>query len=198
MSKRHPAFILLSGFALTGLLFAAMGFESRAQQPDSPKSTASDSSCIYDFERGEVHDCIQKSADGELSIKKQVLKRLQFDSYGLAVVKSATNGWMYVSRKGKVVISGVPTMDNWADTFHDGLVRIVRNSKYGFSNRAGQVIVSPVYDGAMNFENGKARVCNGCTIKCADAKCEYHGFSGGEWFEIDTQGTVVSRIRAGN
>jgi hypothetical protein len=95
-------------------------------------------------------------------------------------------------------ISGVPTMDNWADTFHNGLVRVVRNEKYGFSDRRGQLVIFPVYDGAMNFESGKAKVCNGCTSKCVELECEYHVFSGGEWFEIDTTGTVVSRIRAEN
>jgi hypothetical protein len=29
--------------------------------------------------------------------------------------------WMYVSRSGIIVVQGVPTMDNGADTFHDGL-----------------------------------------------------------------------------
>ena len=89
-------------------------------------------------------------------------------------------------------------MDNWADTFHDGLVRVVRNEKYGFSNRKGQLVISPVYDGAMNFEDGKAKVCNGCTIKCVEQECEYSVFSGGNWFQINTNGTVVSRIPTEN
>ena len=51
---------------------------------------------------------------------------------------------MYVSRKGKVVIWGVPVMDNGADSFHDGLVRIVRNGKYGFANRGGEVVIPAI------------------------------------------------------
>jgi hypothetical protein len=199
MSERRSSLILpVWAFALTGLLFAAMEIKSQGQQPEPTKAAASDSSCIYDFERGVISDCIQKAANGKLIIKQQVLKHLKFDSHGLAAVRSETNGWMYVSRTGEVVIRGVPTMDNWADTFHGGLVRVVRNNKYGFSNRKGQLVISAVYDGAMNFENGKAKVCHGCTTKCVEQECEYHVLSGGEWFLIDTKGTVVSRILAEN
>lgn len=197
MSERQPFRILLP-WALA-VLPSALSTASQSQQPPPAKSAEPDTtSCLYDFERGVVPDCIHKAANGELFVKQQVLRQLQFDSDGLAVVRSAANGWMYVSRTGKVVISGVPTMDNWADSFHDGLVRVVRNRKYGFSNRKGQLVISPVYDGAMNFESGKAKVCNGCMNRCVDVECEYHVFAGGEWFEIDTKGTVVTRVRVEN
>lgn len=68
------------------------------------------------------------------------------------------------------------------------------DEKYGFADRAGQMVVRPLYDGAMNFENGKAQVCKGCKTECVSA-CEYHAFTGGEWFEIDTKGTIISRVR---
>jgi len=87
-------------------------------------------------------------------------------------------------------------VDNWADSFHDGLVRVVRNEKYGFANRKGQFVISAKYDAAMNFENGKATVCNRCQSKYADHDCEHHVFAGGEWFQINTQGMVVAPIRS--
>jgi hypothetical protein len=122
------------------------------------------------------------------------LTQLSFDSYGLAAVLSPKEGWMYVDRIGKVVISGVPVMDNGADVFHDGLVRIVKTGKYGFANRRGRAVIPPIYDGALNFEKGRATVCKGCKSKCAGAGCEYHSFAGGEWFQIDTKGTILSRL----
>jgi hypothetical protein len=194
MSHRLVPSVLL-GCAST-FLFAAPGILSEVQHAPPAKSTSPDTSCLYDFERGTVPDCMRESANGELFVSQRVLKQLRFDSHGLAAVRSAANGWMYVSRTGKVVISGVPTMDNWADTFHDGLVRIVRNGKYGFSNRTGELVIAAVYDGAMNFEGRKAKVCKGCTNKCIDRDCEYHGFSGGEWLEIDTKGNVISHVPA--
>lgn len=102
---------------------------------------------------------------------------------------------MYVNRAGKVVVTCVPTMDNGPDSFHDGLVRVLRNGKYGFANRLGELAVPATYDGAMTFENGRAAVCKSCENKCADPECEHHSFVGGEWFQINTKGTVVERIQ---
>lgn len=85
-------------------------------------------------------------------------------------------------------------MDNWADTFHDGLVRLVRKGKYAFANRSGQVVVPPIYDGAMQFDKGVAEVCKGCKSECASPDCEYHLFGGGEWFRINTKGAVLGRL----
>ncbi|HEY4951618.1 MAG TPA: WG repeat-containing protein [Candidatus Acidoferrales bacterium] len=155
-------------------------------------------SCLFDFERGDVPDCIRQAADGKRLVSRAVLKLLQFDSYGLAPVLSAKEGWMYVNRTGTVVIIGVPRMDNGADSFHDGLVRVVRNKKYGFANRKGQIVVPANYDGAMNFEKGEAKVCSGCESKCVDHDCEYHVFAGGEWFHINTKGIVVAWIKPEN
>ena len=148
--------------------------------------------------RGEVPNCVRKNAAGELFIAPQLLKELNFDSHGLAAVSSPRESWMYVNRRGKVIVSGVPVMDNWADSFHNGLVRIVRNGKYGFANSRGQVVVPPIYDGAMNFENGSAEVCKGCENKCAERECEHYAFAGGKWFRINTKGTVLTQLRPDN
>jgi WG containing repeat len=159
-----------------------------------PTYQADGTPCLFDFERGEVSDCVRKSAKGALTIAPAFLKELSFDAHGFAAVRSPTEGWMYVNRRGRVVITGVPVMDNWADSFHDGLVRIVRNGKYGFANRRGQVVIYPIYDGAMNFEKGGAAVCKGCETKCVGRECEYQIFSGGQWFRISTKGIVLTRL----
>jgi hypothetical protein len=150
--------------------------------------------CLFDFERGEIPNCIHESVTGELFVAPQFVKELPFGSYGLASVLSPKHGWMYVSRTGKVIISGVPWMDNGADSFHSGLVRTVKNEKYGFANRKGQLVIAPVYDGALAFQNGRAIVCKGCRDTCAERECEHHYFKGGEWFQIDTKGTVLARL----
>jgi hypothetical protein len=147
--------------------------------------------CVFDFERGELPDCVRENTTGQLSIAVQYLSELPFDAQGLATVLSHDKGWMYVNRKGKVLISGVVRMENGPDSFHNGLVRFVRNKKYGFANRKGQIVIPPIYDGAMNFESGVAKVCKGCQEKCAEAECEHHSFDGGEWSFVDPRGHRV-------
>jgi Xaa-Pro aminopeptidase len=161
---------------------------------ESQNTSTTDTPCLFDFERGEVPACLRKSATGIFIIAPEYLKELDFDSYGLAAVHSRTEGWMYVNRRGEVLISGVPVMDNGADSFHDGLVRIVNDGKYGFANRSGQIAIAAIYDGALNFDNGLAAVCRGCQMTCADTNCEHGSFAGGRWFQINTKGETVGRL----
>jgi WG containing repeat len=167
-------------------------------QAGAHKTESTGTSCLFDFERGEVPNCVLKRTTGDLFIAPQYLKDLEFDSHSLAAVLSPTEGWMYVNRKGKVIIRGVAVMDNGADTFHDGLVRFVRDKKYGFANRSGRIVIPPVYDGAMNFEKGNAEVCKGCHSKCVEIECEYSVFSGGDWFLINTKGAVLKQLHPSN
>jgi hypothetical protein len=141
----------------------------------------------------EVSDCVKKNKTGQLSIASQYLRQLSFGKNGLAVVYSKEEGWMYVNRKGRVIISGVAAMDNGTDVFHDGLVRFSQDKKWGFADEKGRIVVPPVYDGAMNFENGLAKVCRGCQSECVKSDCEHHVFAGGEWFYINTKGKIVKK-----
>jgi hypothetical protein len=141
----------------------------------------------------EVSNCVKLSKKGQLFIASQYLRQLSFGKNGLAVVYSKEEGWMYVNRKGRVIISGVAAMDNGADVFQDGLVRFFQDKKWGFADEKGKVIVPAIYDGALNFENGLAKVCNGCRLSCAEPECEHHLFTGGEWFYINTEGKVVKK-----
>src|SRR5712692_759703 len=182
-SSLKVSVFLICTLALAGRVHAALdrknqtpqeaaSTESRKSEVNKPDTTGT--SCIFDFQRGEIPNCLRQTSTGQLFIAPEALKQLHFDSYGLAPVLSPKEGWMYVRRKGVVVVRGVPTMDNGPDSFHDGLVRVVRNKKYGFANRKGQVAIPPTYDGAMNFEKGKAKVCKGCESKCAEGDCGHH------------------------
>ncbi|OGP86984.1 MAG: hypothetical protein A2031_10260 [Deltaproteobacteria bacterium RBG_19FT_COMBO_43_11] len=141
----------------------------------------------------EVDNCIFSSKTGQLFIAPTYIKELSFEKHGLAVLYSSEEGWMYVNRKGRVVISGVAAMDNGADVFHDGLVRFTKDNKWGFADVTGKIVVPAIYDCAFNFENGLAKVSHGCELKCVDEGCEYFYFSGGEWFYINTRGKIVKK-----
>lgn len=58
--------------------------------------------------------------------------------------------------------------------------RFVKDHKYGFADRNGNIVIAPRYDGAMPFEKGRAKsVCVAWTsvwIRNVTAR-----FSGGKW-----------------
>ena len=164
--------------------------QAEDQRSANKSSAQASQSCLFDYERGEVPDCVRMRVDGSRSIAAPYLKELPYGTNGLAGVRGA-DGWMYVNRRGKVVITGVPIFDNGPDQFHEGLVRFVKNQKYGFADRNGKIVIPPRYDGAMPFERGRAKVCLGCVDKCAEHECEHHFFSGGKWLSVNKNGVAL-------
>ena len=150
--------------------------------------------CLYSGSNGptESKGCLESKKSGELQVTSRTLAKLSFDEKGLTVIRDKVLGWTYVNKKGIIVISGVATMDNWADSFHDGLVRFSRNDKWGFADRNGKEVVPPMYDGSYNFENGIAKVCVGCHSEQESPESEYHTWTGGQWTCINTRGESVT------
>lgn len=126
-----------------------------------------------------------------LFVKTSLLKDLAF-SGGLAPLWSKSAGWMYVDKRGKVVIEGVAAEDNGPAPFHDGLVRVERGGKCGFADQRGKTRVPLVYDGCMNFDKAKARVCVKCRLECADKSCEHRALQGGDWRCVSLWGGRVA------
>ena len=164
--------------------------------------------CLLDVDRDVVPDCLQEASNGKLIISPQYVKDLHFDSNGLATVWSEVppKAWMYVDRKGAVLITGVPSVENDADGFSEGLVRTVVDDKYGFADRQGNIVIKPAYDWASPFQRGTAEVCNKCRKMCimSDSKmvdadsvpggCDHWMMVGGEWFKLNKKGRIVSRL----
>lgn len=176
-----------------GFLSSFAGALNPAQHPVDTNGTQEShrgKPCMFDPQRGENPDCVQVRADGSLVVAARYVKQLPYTSDGLAAVWIAGE-WTYVNRRGLAIITGVPSVDNGPDEFHDGLVRFVRDKKYGFANRKGEVVIAPRYDGALPFENDRAKVCSGCVNKCLDRDCEHHTFSGGQWFIVSKDGVVL-------
>jgi len=153
--------------------------------------TRKSASCVYQHpEKGVItaENCIIRDESGQMAIAEDHVRNLRFGKEGLAVVRAEPDGWMYVNRKGEVVVSDVPTMDNWADDFNDGLVRVHRRNKWGFADKTGKIIIPLIYDCAMGFEDGVARVCEGCKYeRVHDGEFRWM-CKGGTWKRIDTTG----------
>jgi len=206
----------LAAVAFAGLVGFAARCAAQAAKPES-ETISNQSAAIHvaesgdrcDFEyRRDIADypnCVFQDDQGNLFIAPKYVRKLEFDSYGLAVVFHEVRSghrFMYVNRKGRVVVKDVPGADNWAEEFSDGLVRIVVNKKYGFADRQGTIVIAPQYDGAGPFEHAFAVVCLGCGETCASSNppesrldvCEHHIMTGGEWFKIDQAGRVVEKV----
>ena len=80
--------------------------------------------------------------------------------------------------------------DNGPDYFVEGLARTVRDGKVGFVNEELEVVVPRRWDFAFPFENGFARVCDGCSI-VRETGQEHGTLAGGIWGLIDRTGRIV-------
>jgi len=82
----------------------------------------------------------------------------------------------------------VLSTDNGPDYIKDGMFRIKINNKIGFANMQGNIIIKPIYDFALPFENGYAKVNSGGHIK---HDIEYQSIEGGKWGLINTKGQYI-------
>ncbi len=202
--------LLRAAPVLVCIALAAVCLSQNADREQRGAETAKAGSCSFSGS-GVVPNCVLRDGNGKLSISPTVLKDLNFDRHGLAQVRFEEDSryrylWMYVDRNGRVVVSGVPSFDNWADEFSDGLVRIVVGGKYGFANREGRMVIEPAYDWADRYHRGYAMVCNQCREVCAmpggvveiqsvKGGCDHTVWVGGEWSKIDKNGRIVATHR---
>ena len=102
----------------------------------------------------------------------------------------------YFRRDGRS--ARVPTWDNWADDFAEGLVRTVRTvdgvEKFGYLDRELAVVIAPRFDWAFPFEGGRARVCIGCRLGPPDGD-GHSEVSGGLWGYVDRAGKEVVPVK---
>ena len=142
--------------------------------------------CVVEADGPLLPECA--IVDGK-TVTPAARRTLSFDKFGLAGMYASSTGWMYIDRRGRIVADHVYAFDNGPDPFEDGLARVVRDGKVGFVDRKGRLVIPAMYDGAFQFEKGRARVCIGCTNVCADQvapeRCEHHTYEGGTFKTID-------------
>jgi hypothetical protein len=159
------------------------------REPVRAQSSVPDN-CEVDPETIAVPPCAIRLINGRVQIIPSHLTILGFNKYGLAPAW-IQGGWTYVDRHGWVVVQNVAVMDNGANDFHHGLVRVTRGGKWGLADPRGKLVVPLQYDGALDYQPVSGwLVCKGChTVTGVEG--EYHWFEGGEWFRLNTQGKVI-------
>lgn len=109
-----------------------------------------------------------------------------FDKIAVVLPKDAKD-FIAIDRNEKELFK-VLAMDNQPDMIQDGMFRIKLNNKIGFANMEGRILIKPIYDFALPFDKGYARVNKDGHLKQVD---EYKSIEGGKWGLIDTEGRYV-------
>lgn len=124
---------------------------------------------------------------GRMLIPPRYILFMRVNRFGIAMVLDET-GWAAIDTRGQVLLRPF-VFDNGPDEFQEGLARFVENNKMGFFNERCQKIIPARFDFALPFENGQARVCQGCrSVKTDD---EHSVIQGGQWQVIDRSGQII-------
>lgn len=153
------------------------------------------STCRYwSYEMGltKHNDCLVHLGNHAMRVNSIYLRQLPFNGK-YATIFNDKYGWMYIDRKGAVVVKHVMPLDNGADYLQDGLVRYTRYGKCGYASLDNNSTIPPQFDGCLPFSNGKAQVCNACRPATTG---EYNSYKGGNWFCINTKGQHTSCRRS--
>jgi hypothetical protein len=127
-----------------------------------------------------------RNVDDEVIIEPSFYMALEFNSYGLAAVVD-DSGWLYINLFSEKIIRPY-VIDNGPDFFREGLARYVKNSRIGFFDQKGNVVVQAEFEFVRPFSDEMAAFCRGGHI-VQDG--EYKRIAGGKWGYIDMQGVVI-------
>lgn len=137
------------------------------------------------FEEDTVPNCAYLDAEGHLVLEPEAIAAVRARGHD-PVAASVGSTLYYVNGAGRAV--PVLRFDNGADYFQEGLARTVRDGKIGFIDRSLTVRIPPTWDFAFQFEDGFARVCQGCRPVPVG---EHSQMRGGQWGYIDQEGREV-------
>ena len=176
----------MSGVRPIGFLLIIVCLALELSYPQQPEKTCAVTEEDFPFS---FPACAMQQQHETQFVPLKFLRGADFNRYGLTWVRVVPGGYMYVNRKGRVIVRDISSMDNGADYFNHGMVRLERAGKYGYADFKGRIIVPIRYDGALNAANGRPLVCVGCKAKTTG---EYSWFEGGHWFVVDPEGKLHS------
>ena len=101
------------------------------------------------------------------------------------MVQTDNGKWVITNSKKKTLYE-VFLYDNGPNYPAEGLIRVVKNGKIGCANaKTYALVITPQFDCAFPFENGKAKVNNNCkTIK----EGEHNVWTSETWQYVDKKG----------
>ena len=108
----------------------------------------------------------------------------------VGMAQKKTSQWGYINKTGKIVIG---LQFDEADSFSEGLARVVFDGKSGYINKTGKMVIRPQFDEANSFSEGLAVVNIGGSYqeKKDSAATKPRIFGGGKWGYINKTGKMV-------
>nr|WP_272494077.1 WG repeat-containing protein [Stenotrophomonas mori] len=150
-----------------------------------PAALAADTRCRLPEQADlPVLEGCRQTAPGTLELSLAALARLPVDAAGLGTVLAAGQ-FYYVRRDGRHL--PVVAFDNGADAFSEGLVRALVDGRLGYYDTALNPAFAARFDWGWPFEDGHARVCDGCRRGTPDAD-GHVPMLGGHGYRIDRRG----------
>lgn len=119
-----------------------------------------------------------------------------FRTYAIVSFKDKP-GFIGIDKEEKELFTVFP-FDNGPDYISYGTFRIIENSKMGFADTTGKIIIQPIYDFTFGFDKGLALVNLGGHREKSDptdSNCEYYTWTGGKWGVIDKKGKVLLDLK---
>lgn len=158
------------------LLLILIGSESQAQEKIVP--------FVKENKWGYIDE------HGKIVIKPQFIFANDFSAEGIAAVVDDI-GWAYIDTRGNVIIRPF-IFDNGPDYFQEGLARFTVENRFGFFDKAGEIVIEPQFDFTLPFHEGLSAVCMECKEKRSG---EHSLIEGGKWGYINTKGEIVIELK---
>jgi WG containing repeat len=195
----HAAWLLVGMMTMSGFTLT-----TRAQQTE-PR-VIRHGACAVDPQILTLPPCALETRNGETFVSRKYLP-LFFGVHadalgsagkgtnGFAYSAVAGQGWVYFDHTGRIVVRNVATMDNGPNAFHHGLVRIMRDGKWGLVDVRGKIVTPLTYDGMLDYQDGKGWLaCSACHEETGPDG-EYKWFNGGTWIWLDRRGRLMGKAQ---
>lgn len=177
-------------FSLVSLFFACDNNSDTSEVTDSDTTVSTVIAaynyltCIYDNEErpgfvDENNDTLIPYGKYEVSFSELITD--------IGFVSDTSGKILCIDTEGRELFE-VYNFDNGPDYIEEGLFRIVKDGKIGYSNELGEIVIEPLYECAHPFEDGKAKV----SLNCIETiEFEMKRWESDTWYYIDKTGQKV-------
>lgn len=133
-------------------------------------------------------ECGYQDATGKMVIPMGRYPICMTDTFtNFAVVYKSNKGYIGINRAEKILFT-LFTYDNGPDFPVEGVFRITKDSKVGFANLDGEIIIEPKYSALYPFGEGLSAFCEDCQT---ERMGEVSVWKNGKWGFLNKKGEVV-------